>query len=103
MAIPSVDRVRVKVPLLSYCAMQKLKMLEVSALGLHQLAVGSPVTTPRDRNLLATFLAASTPPRGHLVLSRAGWETLLRSDWPDDRVRIAETLESVITKTRKAA
>ena len=103
MATPSVDRVRVKVPLLSYCAMQKLRMLEVSALGIHQLSVGSPITAQRDWNVLATFLAASTPRPGHLVLSRAGWESMLRSGWPDDRVRIAETLESMITKPRKAA
>jgi hypothetical protein len=76
----------------SYTSLQKLKLLEVSALGIHQLAAGVPVTEQRDRDLVAKLLA----------VPRLAWETLLGAGRPEDRKRIARMVESAL-KSRKAA
>ena len=90
MAPQSDYRVKVRFPTLSYSTVQKLKVLEVSTLGIHQLAVGVPVTEPRDRALLATVLADASP----LVLPRIGWEMKLRSSSLDERRRILDLIET---------
>ena len=81
---------------LSYFTLQKLELLEVSILGIHQLAAGVPVTEPRDRDLVAKLLAA--------VPRRPGsrWETLLRSSHPEDRRRIAQLLDTALNLRRTA-
>lgn len=93
MAPQSDYRVKVRFPNLSYSTVQKLKVLEVSALGIHQLAVGVQVTEARDLSLLATLLADSSPRTGSLVLPRVGWETKLRSVSLEDRRRILDLVE----------
>ena len=85
---------KVKFPNLSYTTVQKLKLLEVSVLGIHQLAVGVAVTEPRDLSLLATLLSESSPKNGSLILPRVGWETKLRSSNLDERRRILELVET---------
>ena len=77
---------------LSYVSLQKLKLLEVSALGVHQLAAGVPVTDPRDRDLVVKLLAAGSP-----TLPCDDWEKMLRSGPPENRRRIAEMVESALT------
>lgn len=93
MAPQSDYRVKVKFPNLSYSTVQKLKILEVSALGIHQLAVGVPVTEPKDRDLLAKLLAETSPQAGSLMVPRVGWEMKLRSAALEDRLRILGLLE----------
>ena len=93
MAPQSDYRVKVRFPNLSYSTVQRLKILEVSPLGIHQLAVGVPVTEPKDRDLLATLLAETFPQAGSVMVPRLGWEFKLRSAALDDRRRILELLE----------
>jgi hypothetical protein len=86
-------RVKVRFPNLSYSTVQKLKILEVSALGIHQLAVGVPVTESKDRDLLAKLLAETSPQAGSAMVPRVGWEMKLRSAALEDRRRILDLLE----------
>jgi hypothetical protein len=100
----SAYRVKVKFPHLSYTTVQKLKLLEVSSLGIHQLAVGVAVTEPRDLRLLSTLLAET----GNPILPRVGWETKLRSSHLEERRRILELLETAakslpVVRSRKTA
>lgn len=84
---PSDYRVKGRFPHLSYTTVQKLKLLEVSSLGIHQLAVGVAVTEAQDLRLLSTLLAESPA-------TRAVWETKLRSSNLVERHRILERVET---------
>ena len=94
MASQSDYRVKVRFPNLSYSTVQKLKVLEVSSLGIHQLAVGVQVTETRDLRLLASLLTDSSPRTGGMALPRVGWETKLRSSSLEDRRRILDLVET---------
>ena len=83
-------------PYLSHSAIRKLQRLEVSTLGVHQLAAGLPVTGSRDRDLLAKLLVRSPRRPGSMAIPRMTWEVALHGGRPVDRRRIAELLESVI-------
>jgi hypothetical protein len=87
---------------LSYCTLQDLKHLEVSPLGIHQLAAGVPITDLRDRDLVAKLLADASGRPGSLVLPRIGWEALLRSGRSEDRRRIATLLDAALNLRRTA-
>jgi hypothetical protein len=87
---------------LSYPTFQKLQRLEVSLLGIHQLAAGVPVTDRRDRDLLLNVLEESSRWPGRLFLPRVGWEGMLRSGRSEDRRRIAEVLDIALSLRRSA-
>jgi hypothetical protein len=87
---------------LSYPAFQKLRRLEVSQLGVHQLAAGVPVTDHRDRDLLLNVLEEASRWPGSKFLPRVGWEALLRSGRSEDRRRIAEMLDTALSLRKSA-
>jgi len=87
---------------LSYPTLQRLQRLEVSLLGIHQLAAGVPITDRRDRDLLLKVLEEASRWPGSLFLPRAGWEALLRSGRSEDRRHIAERLDNALSLRRSA-
>jgi len=87
---------------LSYPTLQRLQRLEVSLLGIHQLAAGVPVTDRRDRALLLSMLEEASRWPGRKILPRIGWDALLRSGRSEDRRRIAELLDTALSLRRPA-
>jgi hypothetical protein len=93
MAPQSDYRVKVRFPNLDYPAIQSLKLLEVSTLGIHQLTIGQPVSEARDRDLLGKLLTLASQRPGSLIPPRVGWELQLRFGSPEDLRRIAALVE----------
>jgi len=62
-------------PYLSYPAIKNLQSIGISSLGTHQLALGEPLTTSKDRDLAMALLSVQEHSRTTMVLPRVGWET----------------------------